>query len=254
MSTIAPASKYKRWPDLEAEIQRVSRLPQAHWLSELPDLHDETVAYLTMRTDKGMPQLFASLLQEVAKRTVAVAKRWARGLDKIQAEYIISQVEMEILELALSETNCLQREFLEYSFAKAVEHRTLNAVEKYRNSTMGKREEFVPESDGSDIGDLDEIERPIEFLNDGRPGQLATLLKIEDETLQQELVKTASAAVKDPRHLEAVILHHVEGWPISSKDPNKWTLERYFKAKPRTIKYWLKNALEAMQDAIGEKK
>jgi hypothetical protein len=60
----------------------------------------------------------------------------------------------------------------------------------------------------------------------------------------------ACKAVKDPQHLEAVILYYVEGWPIQSKDPKESDLVKHFNATPRQIKYWIATALKQMRAAL----
>ena len=57
--------------------------------------------------------------------------------------------------------------------------------------------------------------------------------------------------MEDPQWLEAAILHYGHGWPIESSDPKKDNLVRHFNATARQIKYWLKKAMQAMQEVLG---
>jgi hypothetical protein len=60
--------------------------------------------------------------------------------------------------------------------------------------------------------------------------------------------------VKDPRHLEAVILRYREGWPFESGDPNVPDLVRHFKKSRKQIQRWISEALEVMRSVFGDKK
>jgi len=253
-SSLANGKAYERRPDVEAEIQRVLRLHQSAWIAEAEDLQNETLVFLIRQIDRGDEELFGRLLQELSKRTVRIASRWAQGLDPIAAEEIVLRVEMQILELVLAETASRQSDFLEVAFGKAVEVRTINAVRNHNGSAMGRRAEIVADTPG-DFGDeFDEMERPLGLAVDDRPGPEAILLQLEDEARRDEWIQKAYDAVRDLRHLEAVILHYGCGWPITSKDPSKPDLARHFGAKPRQIKYWIATALEAMRETIGEQK
>ena len=243
---MANGKAYERRADVEAEIQRVLCLHQSGWIAEAEDLQNETLVFLIRQIDRGDQELFGPLLQELSRRIVRLASRWAQGFDKITTENIVMQVEIEILELVLAETPSRQSDFLEIAFAKAVERRTIDAVMKHNNSPMGRRGEIVAEAD-DDGDDFDEIERPIERAADGRPSPEAIVLQLQDEARRREWIQKACDAVKDPRHLVAVILHYGHGWPITCKDPGKPDLARYFDVKPRQIKYWIATALETMR-------
>ena len=62
----------------------------------------------------------------------------------------------------------------------------------------------------------------------------------------------AVESVKDRRHVDAVILHYVRGWPITDHDPTKPSLERHFGKSGRQIQNWIKSALATMRVAIGD--
>jgi hypothetical protein len=60
------------------------------------------------------------------------------------------------------------------------------------------------------------------------------------------------AAVSDPRHREAVMLHHLHGWPITDKDPETPTLCKHFDMTARQIQNWIRTAFDEMRAAVGE--
>jgi hypothetical protein len=77
------------------------------------------------------------------------------------------------------------------------------------------------------------------------------LLNLQDENRRHQLLRKACNAVKDRRHLEAVILHYGHGIPITSKQRGKPNLEHRFRQPPRKIKYWIAMGLEQMRAALG---
>ena len=251
LASVMPNGKsYERRADVEAEIETVWRLPESEWMAAAQDLQSETLVFLIRRIRGGDEEVAGHLVQELSKRTVRLVERWTSGLGPIAAETIASQVEIEVLELVLGGAPSRQSDFLEVAFRKAVARRTIDAVRKHNNSAMGRRCEIVAGVADHDAGD--DIERPLELVVDDRPGPETILLQLQDEALRSEWIRKACDAVKDPRRLEAVILHYGYEWPITSKDPDKPDLARRFNATPRQIKYWIAKALEAMRAAMGD--
>ncbi len=236
---------------MQTEIGRILRLPESDWIVEAKELQNETLVFLIRQIRRADEELYRRLLQELSGRIIRVARRWVRGLDRIAAEDIVLKVEIDMLELVLAEKPSRKTDFLEIAFAQAVERRTIDALRKHNNSPIGHHGEIL--TDATDE-DGDEIERTIELAPDHRPGPEAILLQLEDEARRPELLRKAYDAVKDPRHVEAAILHYGRGWPITSKDPRKSDLERHFQATPGQIKYWIAAALKAMREAIGVEK
>jgi len=251
---MANGQAYRRWADVEAEMQRMSRLPQSDWLAEAEHLQSETLVFLIRQTRRASQELYGRLVQELSRRMVRIANRWAQGLDEITTEEIVSQVEIKVLQLVLADTPSRQSDFLEGAFGKAVERFTINAVEKHNNSVLGRRGDLVAPVDPENDEEFEEIEGPIELAPDDRPGPEAVFLQLQDEARRPELIRKACDAVKDPRRLEAVILHYVDGWPVASRDPNQPDLERHFHASSRQIKRWIAAALKAMRNAVGDEK
>src|SRR5439155_22888534 len=144
---------------------------------------------------------------ELSKRTARIANRWVHRLDEISAEEILWRVEQKVFDLVLAETPSRESDFLEIAFVQAVQRRTANAVDRHNNSPIGRRRRAILSDPADNDNDTDEIERPIELAVDGRPGPEAILLQLEYESLRPEWLQkalAAGAAVKDPRHLEAV--------------------------------------------------
>jgi hypothetical protein len=253
-SSTVDGKPYLRHPDVEAEILRARSCPPAEWLALAEKrgngrLSNEALVFLIRRSRKGDRDLFGRLVHELGDRTVRIAERWAQGFDQDTLEEIVWTVEKQIVDLVLAETSSRQSDFLEVAFGKAVERRTINAVEKRRNSPLPLRHMPASVSD-----EETEPERPTELVADERAGPEEIVAELESEAQRPELIRKARAAVKDPRHVEAVILRYVYGWPMVDKDPNKPTLTRHFGKSARQIQNWLADALEAMRAAIGDRK
>jgi hypothetical protein len=172
---------------------------------------------------------------------VRIANRWARGFNAITTEGIVLKVELEIIELILAETPSRQSDFLEVAFGKAVERRTINAVSQHRGRTPH-------------VDNVNELASAAELVADNRPSPEEIFAELEDDIRRPELIRMACDAVKNPQHLEAVILRFCHDWPITDSDPNKQTLARRFGKSGRQIQNWINKALEEMRTAIGEKK
>jgi hypothetical protein len=244
---------YTRFPDVENEIARALGYPRAEWLRMLEGpgrLSRETLVFLIREVSDSDRDLCGRLIQQLCKSVVRIAQEWARGFDRITTDELLLKVEIEIIELVLAETPSRQSEFLEIAFADAVKKRTINAVEKRKNSPMPLR----MQSCGDPSSDKIEIENRADQVQDEEPNPEQWTEQQENKVRLRELIGRAGAAVKDPRHLEAVILHHVRNWPLTSKDQTTPTLARHFGMSGRQIQNWINNALKVMRIAIGEKK
>lgn len=251
-SSTREGEAYQRHADVEAEIARALARRRADWMAMCQGqgrLSNEAIVFLARQTLKDDRDLCGRLIHQLGRAVARIAGRWAQGFDPLTTDEIVWQVETEIIELVLAPTPSRQSEFLEMAFGKAVERRTINAVEKRRHSPMPLG---VSRSDSSD--DEPDAERQAERVADKSPDPEQIAAQLEDEIRRRELIKRAYASVKDPRHLEAVILRHVRGWPITDKDPTKPTLVKHFGKSERQIRNWINEGLEAMRAAIGETK
>lgn len=247
-SSTEKGEPYKRRADIEAKILRALERPLAEWAAMAAAtgagrLPDEALVFLIRAIQNGDRDLFGRLINELSRRTARIARHFVQGYDKDTTNEIIWKVEKEIIDLVLVENPSRQSEFLEIAFRTAVERRTINIVAKQKQYPQPLRRAPAEPPEGEE-----EAERLTELV----PGPEEILAELEHRTRRPELIKIAVAAVKDPRHREAVILRHVHGWPITDKDPTKPTLERHFGMSGRQIQNWITNALEAMRAAIGD--
>jgi hypothetical protein len=243
---------YKRRTDIEGKILRALERPSAEWTTIAAAtgegrLPDEALVFLIRAIQNGDRDLFGRLIYELSRRTARIARHLAQGFDKDTTDDIIWKVEKEIIDLVLVKIPSRQSEFLEVAFRRAVERRTINIVAKQKQFPRPLHRAPAEPPEGEEAA-----ERLAELVPDERPGPEEILAELEDRTRRPELIKIALAAVKDPRHVEAVILRHVHGWPITDKDPTKPTLERHFGISGRQIQNWITDALETMRGAIGD--
>jgi hypothetical protein len=170
------------------------------------------------------------------------------GFDDAATEYIVLQAERQVLELVLMETPSRQSQFLEIAFAKAVKRRTLTAVRSHKRSVRGHIGEFPSAANDEDAGE--ETERPIELAPDGGSSPEAILIEAQDEEQRRRWLGIAYKAVKNRKHLKAVLLRF-QGMPVTSNE-GKPNLVAYFKATPGQVRYWIETALEQMREALAQ--
>jgi hypothetical protein len=242
---------YTRRADVEAAICQMLARPVGEW----PDvarkrgpgnLPSEALVFLIRTIKHGDQDIVGALFYELVRRTIGVARRWARGFDCARTEDILSEVQDQVVQLLCATTPTPQSEFLEVAFGLAVRNFTLNVVAKVEN----KPELVVVDDTGR--GEEDEPQYLVDSIPDTDPGPEDVLLQLADKQKRAILVAKALAVVKDRRHVEAVILRYVWHWPITDKDPTKPTLEKYFGRSERQIRNWINGALAAMQAAIGD--
>lgn len=226
--------------------------PQAEWPTMCHGprrLSNEAIVFLVRRSLNQDRDVCGHLIRQLGKAVAGIAKHWAQGFDSLTTDEIVLQVEIEIVELLLAATPTRQSEFLEIAFGKAVERRTINAVQKRRHSPMPLRATASHDSD-----DRTEAEEHGESVADKGPLPEEIAAQLQDKVRRRELIGKARASVKDPRHLEAVILRHVYGWPFNEKDGSKPSLVKHFDKSERQIRNWIAAGLEAMRAAIGEER
>lgn len=245
---------YERRKDIEDKICAVLRRPASEWpvlasqkgTARLPN---EVVVYLVSVSQAIDADVFGRLVHELGLRVSRIAVNFMQGFDRDTQDEIIWGVEKDVVELILSDPPCRQGEYLQIAFRDKIEQRTINAVAKRKQGPLPVR--YSPSAEP-------ETEEEQESLTDQiadegpDPEELTALL--QDRARRPGLLAAAKAAVKNPLHLEAVILRYAYDWPINDKDPNVPTLARRFGKSPRQIQNWITDTLEAMRAAIGERK
>src|ERR1051326_6546424 len=201
--------KYFRTPAVAEQIQCILRLHQSEWILEAPNLKNETIVFLMLLVRRADEQLFYEFFRELCARIVRIAKHAASGyrLKPDVVQEIVEEVELQVLQLVLSEELCRQSEVLEFVFGVAVKRRVLNRTRKHNNSVQAHLGwiEVPPDYDGSAADEV--TEPPLERRPDTRHSP-------EEAPLWNALLKKAWTAIDDPRIIQALFLHYHEGWPL----------------------------------------
>jgi hypothetical protein len=241
---------YKRRADVEVVISQMLTRPAEEWVVAAQKtgngrLPAEALVFLIRALRGSDKNLVGALVNILCRRLLSVARSFAGGFESAEREEILLEVQDQIIELLFARIPTRQTEFLEIAFRKAVQRRTINVVEK-----MNNRPELVVVADKRD--DEDAPEHLVESLPEKRPNVQEVLLRLAADAQRSSLVRTALAAVKDRRHVEAVILRYVYDWPITHSDPTQPSLEKHFGKSGRQIQNWIAGALKAMRNAMGD--
>jgi hypothetical protein len=214
--------------------------------SDATRLPSEALVYLIKSIVPTDKDVFGKLVWQLHLRIEQVAKRWARGFDRDTTEELIEGIQKKVVGIVLTLPASRQCDFLEVAFNQAVKHQSLKAVEKRRNAPLP----LSAQQHASLEGDEEDAERPTERVEDDSP-QVEELVSIlQDKEQRGPLVRRAQVAVKDTRHYEAILLHYGFGWPISSTDPDKQSLQDFFGMSERQIRNWIRDGLKAIRTAL----
>ena len=241
---------YTRPERVEAEILHALDRPRADWpalamMKGEKRLSHETLVFLIRQIRNSDSDLLRQLVYELTRRTVQIAKQWAKGFTPRTTEEILEKVNEEMVILLLKQDPSRGSVWLEIAFETVVKSRTLNIVGKHKRDALSR----PCVSLGVTVQDDEFAQIP-----DKRPLPDEVASKRQNKAWQAELIRRASTAVTDPRHLEAVILRYCQRWPITDRDPTKQTLATHFGMTGRQIRNWISKALAEMRDAIGDDK
>jgi hypothetical protein len=249
-STMAGGKGYERWADVEEQIKSFLPLPQSVLLSKLKDFQNETLVFFIKEFRRGSEAFIGPLVQELSDRTIRMATRLVRDLDRITREHIVIAVEFEILKVVLDDTPSSTANYVEVAFAKKVEQLVINAVRRSKRSPLGQlRGEYVPFTDDQD-SELGRIQRPLELLPEHGPGPEASLLQKEEATARAGQLQQVREIVKNPKDWEILTHHLGEGMPITSSDRSKETVSKRVRKRPQRIRYRLQRAKKAILAAL----
>ncbi len=238
---------YFRPPKVEAQIAEALASDPSTWKSR--KWESETMIYLIrLQWRMGNESSVLALFEKLGSNIATVVRDNAQGLDSVTTEQIIDEIEKEVVGLIFAEVPSRKSEFLEVSTRLAIKRRTLTWIKKLNLSNV----RTITESSLSSIIQEDQTTNVIQMYPDERPEPVDLLIGKEDLRLNPERIRSALAAVTNPKHREAFVLHYMEGWPIKSVDPTIVTLYTHFKRSDRQISTWIKTALSEMRSALGD--
>jgi hypothetical protein len=217
-------------------------------MREAYEYYSETLVHLILVTRTGDPVLCAALVAELARRIVRLARKATREWDRGAAEEIIATVRFHVLQRLLTENCSRKTEFLEVSFAEAIAGYTAAACRSAIKIADKRGRVFADAVDD----DGDEVERPMELLPSDYASPEEAVIDVRQQEQVQGLLDTAAVYLKDPRCLQAVVLHVVEGIPVTSTDPEEDTLTRIFDATIGQVQHMLKAGMRALRRAVKE--
>lgn len=239
---------------METAIARGLKQPSSEWIALAKArgehrLPDEALVFLVRAARHDDRNVLGSLVDELSRRTISIAKMLGGGFDPGTTEAIVQKVEIGVLESIFANVPSRQSEFLEIAFKQAVTRRTINVIATFKKEAMTSALDVNHSSEKTSEAEDYQYE-----FRDERAGPEEIVLSLEEAALKPEQLRAARRAVKDPRHWEAVVLHYVHGWPLTSTDPQKPCLKRHFGISERQIHNWITQALESMRSAIGAKR
>jgi hypothetical protein len=238
---------YKRRIEVEEEIVRALAFPPAQW-EEMAKrgLSSEALVFLIRSIRNTDRDVAGRLIKELNHRILRTAKRWCRGFDRLTTESILLAVEQKVIDLLLASVPTASSEYLEAVFDRKVKQYTLNEIDRISEHTV------VPASSLRIGADEEDPEQLHERIEDDAPNPEQLLIEVQESIRRAQNLPKALAAIRDPRHRKAVLLHHVRGWPLSSQDPSTPSLARLFNKSPRQIHNWIKAALKDMRGILEE--
>jgi len=219
---------YTRSPEVTEDIGESLCWTIAILLARYTSLLNETLVFNIRRFRGHDEHICGLLLQELAQRVTRIVKAAIRGRDPLAKADIAMQVEIEILELAITPVPSRKSEFLEVAFTQAVKRRAINVRDQLKGTVQGNRGRYKP------LQDLDEEEkkrkRPLEFAPDSRNSPEAALVAFQDEQFRDQAYQIVMAKLEgeDERLPLMFRLVVVDGWTVWSADPDVPTVARHF--------------------------
>jgi hypothetical protein len=230
---------YRRFANVEAEISGVLATDPSTWSPTT--LKSETQVYLIRwQWRQNDQKSIGKLIECLGRRIARIARDFASGLNEFQAEDFAVEIGDEVNLLIFSREPSRQSEFLEIAFRQAVQRRAINK----RTLLKERRKHEVAESSLRTADDDDDGEGIIASHADSRSAQ--------ESVPADEVIRRGLAAISNPLHRQAVVLHHLQDWPLSSKDPQIPTLSTHFGKSARQIQNWIATAFEEMRTALGD--
>lgn len=239
-SSKVDGTPYQRFKDVENEIRQSIAQAPSTWCAT--SLKSETLVHLIrLLARQGERDVLSGLVRELGRRIGQITRDFAKGFDPETSHEIAIQVMEEIDGFIFAKVPCRQSEFLEIAFREATKRRVLNQVDKREGHPRVLH--FSSSDEGSETPSVS-----VEMLpaNTTGPPQCA----IGAEGLAR--LRSGLAAIRDPRHREAVILHYLQGWPIFDKNTDIPTLCTHFGISARQIQNWMVTAFAQMRDAMGD--
>lgn len=235
---------YVRPPEVQAELDCLLGASADEQLAQAKTADKTSTAYI--RDECLVYLIRQAALADDAERYHALAalllKRRMRGIErKLRALGVadddVADLEQEVVSAMM--TSILEGpsgEYFQVRFRSALYRRILKVYDGYvRQRRRTKREQSLDAPLASSGHEETDDDPSLGALLEGPDDVVA-------EVERRLLVPEALAAITDPRHREAFVLHHYHGWQIESGDTAEPTLSRLFDRTPRMVSNWLRTA------------
>jgi DNA-directed RNA polymerase specialized sigma24 family protein len=232
---------YVRPSDVESQLNALLNEPAAEQLARVKCtekgsprfLKDECLVYLIreawLADDSA---LYSELSQQLIRRCTPSIQRTLRllGVAGDDLHDVYGDVITAMITAILGDEGA--GEFYQAKFRRAMRFLAINIHARYeREHERLVTENRLPTTRGEE--DEDEEDGSLEERV-RQPGDVA------DDAVQLLEIREALAAIRDPRHRQAFVLHHCDDWPIETQDPRAPSVSGHFKVTPRTVNNWLR--------------
>ncbi len=236
-------SPYARPPEVESQTNELLSEPAAEQLARAKCtengsprfLKDECLVYLIAEAWLADDlELYSELSQQLIRRYTPRIQRTMRllGVPRDDLHDVYGDVITAMMTAILDDKGA--GDFYQAKFRRALRFLAINIHARYErqherlmteNRLHTSRGEDGEEEEG---GSLEERVR--------QPGDVA------HDAFQILEIREALAAIRDPRHWQAFVLHHYDDWPIETQDPHAPSVSGHFEVTPRTVNNWLRGA------------
>ncbi len=248
--------RYARDPVVEAEIASTLAAPPLRLIhrAKVRDrqasdfLREETLVYfIRAYAAAGEQEIVIALTNALLARCAKWITRrlGALGLRR----HHVNDAYLEVIRIVIGAVTDLasdRGDFYQVRFARALKFKVLTAyntqLREVEREEQHVRFPRVTESVGEELED-DEAGRSAfrpELADPSRADD--DLLDVEERAERRGLLEPVLSAIRTPKHREAFVLQHLEGWQITAENPGEPCLARHFGKSPKTIYNWIKQA------------
>lgn len=252
--TTKKGQRYKRRPVVDQQIRSVSHLSHDELIKRACQrekdnpafLAEEALVYLIQQShQKGNGLLRDKLMAELIGRCSAVIFSHVPGLG-ISRDDAVNEVIAELFRRLIAPNN-IRAAYLQVNFWDALEKIAIDIRRKYPAKFVQVSGESVRlPSDGEP-----------ESRNKTRPpAEIEAGIEIEETELRQlsveqlDTIREALDTIPEPART-AYILYHYYDFPIYSIKPDVPTISQYYNVSEKTVRNWLKEAENCLENWRG---
>lgn len=234
---------YARPPEVEAQLNQLLGEPITEQLAraQCTDkgsprfLKDECLVYLAregwIEDDLA---LYSEVSQQLIRRSTRTIQRTLQllGVAADDLQDVFGDVITQMLTEVLDDDGA--GDFYQAKFRRALRYLILKVHARYERRherLLTENRLCAPRDEDSDDDEDSLIEDMVR-----QPGDVA------HDAMQLLEIREALAAIQDPRHRQAFVLHHYDDWPIETQDPLRPSVSGYFAVSSRTVRSWIRAA------------